>query len=138
MCGPSPPPWYCLRPSHPYYLHALSDLRGALDAAAPARRWHVSANEELAIAEINKEIGALKHAAIEDGKNIEDHPSVDLPPDNRGRLHKALELLTKVHADVAREEDDPVPRGLRDRAVVHIDAAIGATRGAIGAVEPGR
>ena len=124
---------------HPYYLHALSDLRAA--------RWMlqhrpgdatVSANEELAIAEINKAIGAIKHAAIDDGKNIEDHPSVDLPPDNRGRLHKALELLTKVHADVAREEDDPVTRGLRDRAVVHIDAAIGATRGAIGAVEQGR
>jgi hypothetical protein len=98
----------------------------------------VSANEELAIAEINKAIGTIKHAAIDDGKNIEDHPSVDLPPDNRGRLHKALELLTKVHADVAREEDDPVTRGLRDRAVVHIDAAIGATRGAIGAVEQGR
>jgi len=40
--------------------------------------------------------------------------------------------MTKVRADVAREEDDPVTRGLRDRAVVHIAAAIGATRGAIG------
>jgi hypothetical protein len=86
----------------------------------------VSANEEVAIAEINKAIGAIKHAAVDDGKNIEDHPSVDLPPDNRGRLHKVLELLTKVHADVEPEEDDPVTRGLRDRAVVHIDAAIGA------------
>jgi hypothetical protein len=27
-------------------------------------------------------------------KNIEDHPSVDLPPENPGRLHKALQLLT--------------------------------------------
>jgi len=68
---------------HPYYLHARSDLR--------AVRWMlrhrpgdttVSANEELAIAEINKAIGAIKPAAIDDGKNIEDHPSVDLPPDN--------------------------------------------------------
>jgi hypothetical protein len=40
-----------------------------------------------------------------------------------------------VRADVAREEDGPVNRGLRDRAVVHIDATIGATRGAIGGVE---
>jgi hypothetical protein len=83
-------------------------------------------------------IGAIKHAAVGGGKNIEDHPSVDRPPDNRGRLHKALQLLTQVHADVAREEDDPVTRGLRDRAVVHVDAAIGATRGAMGAVEQGR
>jgi hypothetical protein len=62
---------------------------------------------------------------------------VDIPPDNRGRLHKALELLGKVHADVAREEDDHLTRELRDRAVGHIDAAIGATRSAIGAVEQG-
>jgi hypothetical protein len=43
-----------------------------------------------------------------------------------------------VRADVAREEDDTITRGLRERPVVHIDTAIGATRGAIGAVEPGR
>jgi len=92
----------------------------------------VSANEEVAIAEINEAIGAIKHAAVDDGKNIEEHPSVDSPPDKRGRLHKALQLMTKVRADVAREEADPVTRGLRDRAVVHIAAAIGATRGAIG------
>ena len=121
---------------HPYYLHALSDLRTA--------RWMlqhrpgdagVSANEDVAITEINKAIGAIKHAAIDDGKNIEDHPSVDLPPDNPGRLHKALELLNKVHSDVAREEDDPMTRELRDRAVVHVDAAIDATRGALATAE---
>ena len=124
---------------HPYYLHALSDLRAAR-WMLPHRRGDatMSANEEVAIPEINTPIGAIKHAAIDDGENIEDHPSVDLPPDNRGRLHKAPELLAKVHADVAREEDDPVTRGLRDRAVVHIDAASGATRGAIGAVKQGR
>ena len=124
---------------HPYYLHALSDLRAA--------RWMlehragdatVSANEDVAITEINKAIGAIKQAAIDDGKNIEDHPKVDVPPDQRGRLHKALELLNKVHADVAREEDDPLTRGLRDRAVGHIDAARNATEGAIAAVQSGR
>src|SRR5277367_1103648 len=121
---------------HPYYLHALSDLRTA--------RWMlqhrpgdaaVSANEDVAITEINKALGAIKHAAIDDGKNLEDHPNVDLPADNPGRLHKALELLNKVHSDVAREEDDPMTRELRDRAVVHIDAAIDATRGAIATAE---
>jgi len=124
---------------HPYYLHALSDLRAA--------RWMlehragdatVSANEDVAITEINKAIGANKQADIDDGKNIEDHPKVDVPPDQRGRLHKALELLSKVHADVAREEDDPLTRGLRDRAVGHIDAARNATEGAIAAVQSGR
>jgi hypothetical protein len=123
---------------HPYYLHALSDLRTA--------RWMlqhrggdaaVSGNEDVAITEINKAIGAIKNAAIDDGKNIEDHPQTDLPPDNKGRLHKALELLQKVHSDVAREEDDPMVRELRDKAVKHIDLAINATQGAIAAVQSG-
>ena len=58
--------------------------------------------------------------------------------DRPGRLHKALELLHKVHNDVAREEDDPMTRGLRNRAVGHIDAAIHETEKTIFDVEHGR
>jgi len=121
---------------HPYYLHALTDLRAA--------RWliehrpgdpAVSGQEDVAIAEIDKAIGEIKHAAIDDGKDIHDHQGVDAPNERPGRLHKALELLRKVHSDVAREEDDPMTRGLRDRAVGHIDAAIHATEHAIMDVE---
>jgi hypothetical protein len=124
---------------HPYYLHALSDLRTA--------RWMlehrpgdaaVSGNEDVAIAEIDSAIREIKHAAIDDGKNVSDHPNVDVPGDRPGHLHKALELLRKVHADVAREEDDPATRGLRDRAVGHIDGAIHATERAIHDVKTGR
>ncbi len=124
---------------HPAYLHALSDLRTA--------RWMlehrpgdaaVSANEDLAVVEIDKAIGEIKRAAIDDGKNVNDHPNVDVAGDRPGHLHKALELLRKVHSDVAREEDDPATRGLRDRAVGHIDAAIHATERAIRDVKTGR
>jgi hypothetical protein len=124
---------------HPYYLHALSDLRAA--------RWMlqhrpgdaaVSGNEDVAITEIDAAIREIKRAAIDDGKNVDDHPTVDVPADRPGHLHKALELLRKVHSDVAREEDDPVTRGLRDRAVGHIDGAIHATERAIGDVKTGR
>jgi hypothetical protein len=124
---------------HPYYLHALSDLRAA--------RWMlehrpgdvaVSANEDVGITEIDKAIGEIKRAAIDDGKNIEDHPPAQLPDDRPGRLHKALDLLRKVHADVGREEDDPMTRGLRDRALHHIDEAIRATEGAVADVRAGR
>ena len=117
---------------HPFYLHALSDLRSA--------RWMlehrpggatVSAEEDIAVSEIDKAINEIKRAALEDGKNLADHKAVDLPADQTGRLHRALELLRKVHADVAREEDDPDTRGLRDRAVGHIDAAIGAAQQAL-------
>jgi hypothetical protein len=123
---------------HPAYLHALTDLRAA--------RWMVehrpgdagvSSHEDVAVAEIDAAIREIKKAAIDDGKNLEDHPSVDVPNNRPGRLHKALELLHKVHKDVAREEDDPMTRGLRDRAVGHIDAAIHATDGALADAEHG-
>jgi hypothetical protein len=123
---------------HPYYLHALSDLRAA--------RWllehrpgdaAVSAQEDIAISEIDGAIGEIKRAAIDDGKDIHDHVGVDAPNERPGRLHKALELLRKVHADVAREEDDPMTKGLRNRAVGHIDAAIHATEASIAEVRHG-
>jgi hypothetical protein len=124
--------------THPYYLHALSDLRSArwmlehrpADAA-------VSGQEDVAISEIDAAIGEIKHASIDDGKNLQDHPGADIA-DRPGRLHKALDLLRKVHSDVAREEDDPMSRAWRNRAIGHIDAAIGATKHAIGDVDHGR
>jgi hypothetical protein len=91
----------------------------------------------MAVMEIDKAIGEIKHAAIDDGKDIHDHPPMDVAPDRPGRLHKALELLHKVHSDVAREEDDPATRGLRDRAIGHIDAATHQTEHAIFDVEHG-
>lgn len=124
---------------HPYYLHALSDLRAA--------RWlvehrpgdaAVSGQEDVAVGEIDAAIGEIRHAAIDDGKDIHDHEQLDAPADHPGRLHKALEVLRKVHSDVAREEDDPQTRGLRNRAVGHIDGAIHATEHAIRDVEHGR
>jgi hypothetical protein len=124
---------------HPAYLHALTDLRAA--------RWMlehrpgdaaVSAHEDEAIGEIDRAIAEIKRAAIDDGRNIHDHPSVDVPNDYRGRLHRAAELLRKVRADTYREEDNPTARGLRDRAIGHIDAALHATERAIHDVELGR
>jgi len=124
---------------HPYYLHGLSDLRAA--------RWliehrpgdaRVSGDEDVAITRIDETINEIKRAAIDDGKDIHDHPPVDEKLDHRGRLHRAEELLNKVHADIAREEDDPLTRGLRDRAVHHLDEAIHATRKAIHDAETGR
>jgi hypothetical protein len=124
---------------HPYYLHALSDLRTA--------RWMlehrpgdaaVSAQEDVAVAEIDKTIGEIRKAAIDDGKDVHDHPQVDAPADHPGRLHKSLELLRKVHSDIDREEDDPMTRGLKDRAVHHLDEAIHANEHAIKDVEKGR
>src|ERR1700683_3848333 len=65
---------------HPAYLHALGDLRTA--------RWMlehrpgdaaVSEHEDMAVAGIDAAINEIKHVAIDDGKDIHDHPNVDVP-----------------------------------------------------------
>src|SRR5580658_9461794 len=75
---------------HPHYLHALSDLRTA--------RWFiehrpgdaaVSRHEDVAIVAIDRAIGEIEHAAIDDGKDIHDHPAIDTATGRPGRLHKA-------------------------------------------------
>jgi len=111
---------------HPGYLHALTDLRTA--------RWFlyhqpgdmkVSAHEDVGIDEIDKAIGEIKHASIDDGKNLNDHPMVDVP-EHGSRLLKAIETLKKARADISGEEDNPEARELRHRAFEHIDHAIKA------------
>ena len=79
--------------------------------------------ETRAIEEIDKAIGEIKKAAIDDGKNIDDHLPVDKKMDWTGRLHRSRELLDKAHQDVAHEEDDPATRGLQARVLDHIDKA---------------
>jgi hypothetical protein len=113
---------------HPAYLHALSDLRAAkwLIAHRPGNA-KVSGDEDVAITRINETIGEIKRAAIDDGKDIDDHPLSDEKLNHRGQLHRADELLRKSRNDIAREEDNPGTRGLRDRAIQHLDEAIRAT-----------
>jgi hypothetical protein len=109
---------------HPAYLHALTDLRHArahLDRLTPSDR--LDSEEQHAIDEIDNAIGEIKRASIDDGKNLQDHPPVDAHMGRKGRYHRALELLDKAHNDIAREEDDPSSRGLRNRALHHIDEA---------------
>jgi len=109
---------------HPAYLHALTDLRHArahLENLAATQ--HMDKEEEHAINEIDKAIDEIKRAAIDDGKNLNDHLPVDAGLDRTGRFRRAQELLDKAHNDIAREEDDSSVRGLRDRALHHIDEA---------------
>jgi hypothetical protein len=116
---------------HPAYLHALSDLRMArayLDQIA----WPpVQRDEEHAIREIDAAINEIKRASIDDGKSLSDHPPIDARMHPDGRFRKALELLDKAHNDTARAEDVPQARGMRDRALHHIDEAHGTVDNAI-------
>jgi hypothetical protein len=109
---------------HPAYLHALTDLRHArahLERLTPSDR--MDNEEEHAIAEIDKAIGEIKRAAIDDGKPLGDHPAVDAHLGHAGRYHRTLELLDKAHHDISEREDDEFAHGLRRRALEHIDEA---------------
>jgi hypothetical protein len=120
--------------AHPAYLHALSDLR---DARAHLQRPNGGAlehQEQDAIAEIDKAIGEIKAASIDDGKNIDDHVRVDEHLPWGGRLHKTMELLDKAFSDVNQAEEDPAARGLKHRALEHIELARKHVREAIAIV----
>jgi hypothetical protein len=117
---------------HPHYLHALSDLRAArwMIEHRPGN-WVQTDLEISALNEINAAIGEIKKAAIDDGKNIDDHPMVDERNDHKGRLHEAHDFLKKAHQDVDQAEEDPYTRGLKHRASKHIDAALQFVKQAI-------
>ena len=120
--------------AHPAYLHALTDLRHArahLSMETPNVR--VDVDEQRAIAEIDAAIGEIKEAAIDDGKSLNDHPPVDAGMDRPGRLRRALELLDSAHHDIDEREQDVFAKGLKHRALHHIDEARKAVHHAIDA-----
>ena len=92
----------------------------------------------MAIVEIDRAIGDARTAAMEDGKNVYQHPPEDVHLDSRGRLHHADELLHKARNDVAQGESNGQAVELRNRVIGHIDLAIQATERAIHDVEQGR
>lgn len=109
---------------HPAYLHALTDLRHArAHLAHETDSGRMDREEEHAIAEIDKAIDEIKRAAIDDGKNLNDHPPVDARMDRAGRYHRTLELLDRARHDIDEKEDDGFAHGLRHRALEHIDEA---------------
>jgi hypothetical protein len=108
---------------HPAYLHALTDLRHARAHLQRPDGGELREQEKKAIHEIDEAIKEIKKASIDDGKDLDDHPPVDVKLDWRGRLHRALELVNKAHNDVAQEEDNAFAQGLQQRALEHIDKA---------------
>jgi hypothetical protein len=124
-----PPPAPAPQARHPAYLHALTDLRAArwLIEHRPGD-WAQTGDEMEAVRRIDAAINEIKHASIDDGKNLADHPALDERPDHRGRIHEAVEYLRKARADVSGAESNGFANGLRDRAIGHIDGAINAAR----------
>jgi hypothetical protein len=109
---------------HPAYLHALSDLRMARAYLNDNWTWEaVRQDDNHAIQEIDAAIHEIKHAAIDDGKNVNDHPPIEAHLGPRDRFARANDLLARAHHDLDHAEDVPQARGLRDRALMHIDEA---------------
>jgi hypothetical protein len=115
---------------HPAYLHALSDLRYARFLLARPARPDIKWDENAAIGEIDAAIREIKHASIDDGKPLEDHPPIDANVSHRDRLHNAMDLLHKSAADIEQREDNGWAGGLRGRAIGHIRNAENAVRAA--------
>ncbi len=136
--GPAPAPAAALPPkqAHPAYLHALSDLRNARAnlehrGGDLAMKW----DERDAVGAIDRAIGAIKQAALDDGKPLQDHPPIDVHEPRAGRLHKALAALESARNDVSQEEDNGFANGLRGRGLHEVDEAIRFTQAGIAEAE---
>ncbi len=114
-------------PKHPAYLHALSDLRAARGWLSRPAGLAVKWDENRAIRQLDAAINEIKHASIDDGKPLEDHPPLDIPTWG-GRLGKAAELVAAARADVNQAEDSPEVRKLKRASLEHINRADQAIR----------
>lgn len=116
---------------HPGYLHALSDLRYARALLEQGEWGGVGPHRERALSEIDRAVEELRRAAVDDGKNPNEHPPVEAGWGPRDRLHRAQEALGRAREAISREEDNPAAREWRDRAYHHIDEARHAVHDAI-------
>ena len=116
---------------HPHYLHALSDLRSARAWLTAGGENNVMGREMDAVVNIDKAIGEIKRASIDDGKDLKDHLPIDANLKHKGRLHKAMALLTSARKDLQYEEDDKRALGWRRAALKHVNEAAKADKQAI-------
>lgn len=115
-----PPPAYG---AHPGYLHAISDLRHAR-ALLWRQDWRdVMRDQRAAIDEIDRAIDEAKRAAIDDGRNINDHPPVDARSGWEGRFRQAMTLLDSAERDLSREEDNRRAAAWRSASLGHVQRA---------------
>jgi hypothetical protein len=109
---------------HPAYLHALSDLRlmrAYLDRLTPNER--VDDESAHAIEEIDAAIREIREASIDDHKDLRDHMPIDARITPTDRFHRAREAGNAAWHDLDHEEDNGFARGLKHRALDHIEKA---------------
>ena len=110
---------------HPRYIHARSDLRTAQFILRDMRlESNVMRHLRTADSEIERAIHEVDHAAVVDGRDLNDHPRIDTRLDGRGRFREVMRLLNAARHDIDREEDNPRAIRWRDEAYRHIDVAV--------------
>jgi hypothetical protein len=68
------------------------------------------------VEEIDHAIAEARRAAIDDGKNIDDHPPIDTYIGWEGRFRKAMELLNHAGGDLSFTETNMAAAPWRDAA----------------------
>ena len=105
---------------HPAYLHAISDLRFARAMLYRPDWGPVMRDQRGAVEEIDRAINEAKRAAIDDGKNIDDHPPIDRGLGWEGRFRKAMELLNSAERDLSQAETNGAAAGWRNAALGNV------------------
>jgi hypothetical protein len=110
---------------HPRYLKAISDLRYARALLWRQDFRDVMRDQRAAVEEIDHAIAEAKRAAIDDGKNIDDHPPIDARMGWEGRFRKAMELLDSAMGDLSFAEPNRGAMPWRDAARADVERARG-------------
>jgi hypothetical protein len=108
---------------HPHYLSAISDLRYARALLWRADWREVMHDQRAAVDEIDRAIAEAKRAAIDDGRNIDDHPPVDTRLGWANRFRKAMALLDSALRDLSFEEDSRAAAAWRGAARHNVENA---------------
>ena len=106
-----------LAQSHPHYTKALTDLHLARSLLQAPDSGRAEGFEKTAIDDIDQAMSEIRHAAIDDGKPMDDHPPIDANVSHKDRLHEILALVEGAGRDLAVDEDDQKALGWRERAM---------------------
>jgi hypothetical protein len=105
---------------HPAYLHAISDLRYARALLYRADWRPVMRDQRAAVDEIDHAIAETKRAAIDDGRNPDDHPPIEARMGWEGRFRKAMELLDSSERNLSEAETNGAAAAWRNVALGNV------------------
>jgi hypothetical protein len=105
---------------HPAYLHAISDLRYARALLFRPDWGPVMHDQRAAVDEIDHAIGEAKRAAIDDGKNPDDHPPIDRRLGWEGRFRQSMDLLNSAERDLSTGESNGGAAAWRNAALGNV------------------